>query len=184
MSPLVDKTTTTAAVVNGTAHIPAWKRIGLKLKYAADTPAPIPIPAAHVPSKKRKHYDSSDSDDEAETRKVTKKKKAKKQKVENNSRPELQGRVDLNGSTLFRSASPPAVEIISTTGSVQVKPELPQNILGVTSAKLSAVKRKKLRRKERDKEFQAELDSAYPPQSRRVQNVVSMLRGERECAPS
>jgi hypothetical protein len=81
MSPLVDKTTTTAAVVNGTAHIPAWKRIGLKLKYAADTPAPIPIPAAHVPSKKRKHYDSSDSDDEAETRKVTKKKKAKKQKV-------------------------------------------------------------------------------------------------------
>jgi len=88
MPPLVDTPTTANLAATGTSHIPAWRRIGLKLKYAADTPnptatttttttTPTPTPVT-APSKKRKHDENDGDAPASETEKT--KRKSKKQK--------------------------------------------------------------------------------------------------------
>ncbi|KAF8252647.1 hypothetical protein K440DRAFT_354866 [Wilcoxina mikolae CBS 423.85] len=130
MPPL---TTTTAVVNGGIAHIPAWKRIGLKLKYAADTPG-IPAVNATLPSKKRKHRDEDNDndqeDEEAETKKMKKEKKKKISKKERRQQQQQQDETSEPTTTTASKASTPPPQTpqssrlsISPTKSLLKKPK-------------------------------------------------------------
>lgn len=46
--------------MTATAHIPAWKRLGLKLKYAKDIPAPVVESSEHASSDKKRKIPETD----------------------------------------------------------------------------------------------------------------------------
>ncbi|KAI5795053.1 hypothetical protein EDC01DRAFT_629807 [Geopyxis carbonaria] len=74
----------------GTTHVPAWKRVGLKLKYFADTPDPATTPAPteektdktekEKKSKKRKATDEPMEDGDVESSNKREEKRIKKEK--------------------------------------------------------------------------------------------------------